>query len=188
MPDMNWSQTIGSALILCLSTISVILQPLLSKFSFLINLVSRNSSFSSPLLFDLRFLTDVFAFLLCSWSLPLLQLFFFVCLFFGSLCLPCLNSSSAFAQCLQRWWNGFHQLITCLDHNAVCYSLFNFLICYFLCVTLIPPRFHIYVFCIIYGFLGAKFPQYYQFALVFIFWFDGSAWSECLILEVWELT
>lgn len=48
--DINWAQNIGSALILCLSTISVILQPLLSKFFFLINLVSRNGSsfFSSP--------------------------------------------------------------------------------------------------------------------------------------------
>ena len=98
MPDMNCSQNIGSALILCLSTISVILQPLLSKFSFLINLVSRNSSFSSPLLFDLRFLTDVLAFLLCSWSLPLLPLFFIYFYFFGIPMLAMSQSSSAFAQ------------------------------------------------------------------------------------------
>lgn len=57
-------------MILCLSTISVILQPLLSKFSFLINLVSRNGSFCFSSL-DLRFLTNLPAFQLnSSWSLP----------------------------------------------------------------------------------------------------------------------
>lgn len=119
MPDMNWSQNIGSALILCLSTISVILQPLLSKFSFLINLVSRNSSFSSP---------PYYFHLICiSWQMFLL----FSCvhdhchychsfLFYWVPLLAMSQSSSTFAQCLQRWWNGFHQLITCLNHNAIC--------------------------------------------------------------------
>lgn len=62
IPDLLW--------FLSLFTISVILQPLLSKFSFLINLVSRNGSFFSSL--DLRFLTNLPAFQLnFSWSLPL---------------------------------------------------------------------------------------------------------------------
>lgn len=116
MPDMNWSQNIGSALILSLSTISVILQPLLSKFSFLINLVSRNGSFFSSL--DLRFLTKSSCFF--SWvphdHRPLSPLF--------SVPTAChiyikkKKFTSVLSAFLQRWWNGFHQLTTCLDHNV----------------------------------------------------------------------
>lgn len=131
MPDINWAQNIGSALILCLSTISVILQPLLSKFSFLINLVSRNGSFCfSPPLHDLRFLTNLPAFQLSStWSSPLSPSFCFLI----SVPTACHISkfTSVLSAFLQRWWNGFHQLTTCLDHNVA--SLWQRHLVYFSC-------------------------------------------------------
>lgn len=108
MPCMNWSQNIGSALILSLSTISVILQPLLSKFSFLINLVSRNGSFfpsfldkCSCFLVEFLMIIAIIAIVFCSHCLSYKKTF--------------TSSLSAF---LQRWLNGFHQLTTCLDHNV----------------------------------------------------------------------
>lgn len=113
MPDINWTQNPGYALILSLFTISVILQPLLSKFSFLINLVSRNSSFSLPL------------FLCVSWQIFLL--FSFSSTWSSSMSPLCSVPTAchtwkltAVVSCriLQGWWNGFHQLTTCLDHNV----------------------------------------------------------------------
>lgn len=94
MPDMNWSQNIGSALILCLSTISVILQPLLSKFSFLINLVSRNGSFFPHLI-----CVSWQIFLLFSW-VPHGHRHYRHCFLFPLLVIY--KSSPAFSQCFSR--------------------------------------------------------------------------------------
>lgn len=114
---------IGSALILCLSTISVILQPLLSKFSFLINLVSRNGSF-------------IFSHLICvSWQMFLLFLFgSLVPLTITAIIIIFLVSTSLSYKMftrvlsLQRWWNGFHQLTTFFGHdNATIFLISSFI-------------------------------------------------------------
>lgn len=123
---MNWSQNIGSALILCLSTISVILQPLLSKFSFLINLVSRNGRSSFPPII----------FICVSWHMFLLfccvhdHCHFFLCFFFflGPM-LAMSQSSSALAQSVFRGDGmGFtNWSLVSTIMLSVCSSLVHFL-------------------------------------------------------------
>lgn len=109
----------------CVSPLfSVILQPLLSKFSFLINLVSRNGSFilfltwfcvswSNVLLFDLSSTIAITA---------IVYFFLFphhvIYKTFTGVRLPF----------FKRWWNGFYQLTTCFDNAAI--LIFVHFLCY----------------------------------------------------------
>lgn len=161
---MNWSQNIGSALILCLSTISVILQPLLSKFSFLINLVSRNSRSSFPPII----------FICVSWHMFLLFccvhdhchychcfLFFF---FLGPM-LAMSQSSSAFAQSVFRGDGmGFtNWSLVSTIMLSVCSSLVNFFffdLSFSLCHVNPTQAPYLCKLCYFFFLCVGKFPQY----------------------------
>lgn len=103
----------GSALIfLSLHYFFVILQPLLSKFSFLINLVSRNDRFNFFLSPDLAFLTNLPCF-----SVDFLMVIAIITIFSCPPPPPLLLMFKPAVSPL-GWWNGFHQLTICLRHNA----------------------------------------------------------------------
>lgn len=185
--DINWAQNIGSALILCLSTISVILQPLLSKFFFLINLVSRNGSFffSSP------------PYMICvSWSscfsvefhmiIAIVTIVYFILLFiFENFCSYCLSHVKVHQRYLsvflQRWWNGFHQLTTCLDHNVA--SLWQRHLVFFLCVLILPLLRITLTLVLVFKPL----PPPFNFSIVVLFpvisfWYRQFTWVPILLL------
>lgn len=97
---------------------------------------------------------------------------------------------------LQRWWNGFHQLTTCLDHNVA--SLWQrHLVYFFLCSHSVfpldhtnPPRFDFqtppppFNFSIVVSF-SCDFLFGIVSSLEFLFcWFGGSVHGECWILGV----